>query len=141
MVGRTAMPGVEGGPSKLKYQCHCCSVTPRGCDLKKHYKTNVNWKMFEQLKGTVGEAAMEELRAKADPHTIFIFEGGYSEEKLPTYHSHSTVNLNTSTRVGKEAGQETARGAGLQKYIGDFFQVRDTFTNNNFSSVKHVKLY
>jgi hypothetical protein len=130
------MPGVEGGPSKLKYNCQCCSVTPRGCDMNRHYKRSVNWDMFKQLKGAVGEVAMEELRAKADAHTIFIFEGGYNEENLPTYHSHTS----TSTRVGEEAAQETARGAGLQKSIGDFFKVRDTFKNNNFYSGKLVKL-
>ncbi len=106
--------------------------------MKKHYRRSVNWNMFKLLKGAVGEVAMEELRAKADAHTIFIFEGGYSEENLPTYHSHTMVNLSTSTKVGKEAGQETARGAGPQKSIGDFFQVRDPFKNNNFSSLKLV---
>ena len=26
--------------AKVKYRCKGCTVTPRGCDLKKHYQTN-----------------------------------------------------------------------------------------------------
>ena len=83
--------------------------------MKKHYRRSVNWNMFKLLKGAVGEVAMEELRAKADAHTIFIFEGGYSEENLPTYHSHTMVNLSTSTKATRHLWQRL----GLQLQRGN----------------------
>ena len=62
---------------KLKYRCKCCTVTPRGCDLKRHYKNNVNWPLVKQLKAAKG-TEVQELRDGADQHSLFIFDRGYS---------------------------------------------------------------
>ena len=75
---------------KLKYRCKCCTVTPRGCDLKRHYKNNVNWPLVKQLKAAKG-TEVQELRDGADQHSLFIFDRGYSSENLPSYQNHVLV--------------------------------------------------
>ena len=76
------------GRAHVKYRCKGCAVTPRGCDLKKHYKTNVNWPLLKRLKAAKG-AELQELRDEADRHTLFIFDRGYSWENLPSYQNHA----------------------------------------------------
>ena len=95
----------------MKYWCEGCAVTPRGCDLKKHYKTNVNWPLLKRLKAAKG-AELQELRDEADRHTLFIFDRGYSWENLPSYQNHAEA---------KEANTERIE-AGLGRITG-FFQV------------------
>ena len=51
---------------KLKYRCKCCTVTPRGCDLKRHYKNNVNWPLVKQLKAAKG-TEVQELKGRGRP--------------------------------------------------------------------------
>ena len=119
-------PGVEGGSSKLKYKCHCCMVTPRGCDLKRHYKNCVDWSLFDKLKGKVGDRALVELRSKADPHTLYIFDRGYSRGNLPSYQTHVMVKQDVDEvrdRDRDQVDEVTGEGAGKQKTINHFFQV------------------
>ena len=89
---------------KLKYRCKCCTVTPRGCDLKRHYKNNVNWPLVKQLKAAKG-TEVQELRDGADQHSLFIFDRGYSSENLPSYQNH--VLVKEANVVLEEEDQDT----------------------------------
>ena len=110
---------------KLKYRCKCCTVTPRGCDLKRHYKNNVNWPLVKQLKAAKG-TEVQELRDGADQHSLFIFDRGYSSENLPSYHNHVLVkeaNVVLEEEDQDEAGPSCAVTAKGQRSIASFFQV------------------
>ena len=85
------------GRAHVKYRCKGCAVTPRGCDLKKHYKTNVNWPLLKRLKA----AELQELRDEADRHTLFIFDRGYSWENLPSYQTMLRPRKPLGTRWGR----------------------------------------
>lgn len=139
--GRKSLPGCEGGRSKAKYKCRGCSLTPRGTDLSKHYKNQTNWDLVRRLRASVGTAAVEQLREQADLHTLFIFEKGYTKEKLPTWSTHVMAKESSTAEAaadgeqgagGSEQGaaaggsgeQETTRSKKLQTTIGGFFQVR-----------------
>jgi hypothetical protein len=108
------------GRAKVKYRCQCCSVTPRGCDLKKHYKNLVNWPLVKLLKAAKG-TELQELRDRADRHTLFIFDRGYSEENLPSYQNHAEAKEAGFDEEENEAGP--SRAAGGQRGITAFFQV------------------
>ena len=99
---RTKLPGAVEGRSKLKYRCHVCSLAPRGCDLKRHYRTSTDWDLFKKMKEAVGDKLLEELRKKADPHTLYIFQNKYNKDKLPSWQTHVTVKQ-TSTTLTQDA--------------------------------------
>ena len=92
--------------AKVKYWCKGCTVTPRGCDLKKHYKTNVNWPLLKRLKAAKG-AELQELRDEADRHTLFIFDRGYSWENLPSYQNHAEAKEANTGRIEAGPGRIT----------------------------------
>ena len=59
--GPKPLPGCDGGKSKQKYQCHGCSLAPRGTDLPKHYLKKTDWELVKKLRDSMGTAAMEQL--------------------------------------------------------------------------------
>ena len=59
--------------------------------LANHYKNSANWDAFRGLKAAVGDKELKRLKERADPHTLFLFENGYSEHKLPHWQSHALV--------------------------------------------------
>ena len=63
-----------GGLSRLKYSCTVCDVHTRGCDLPRHYERNTNWLLLAEMRSCIGDAALEGLRKRADPHTSFMFD-------------------------------------------------------------------
>ena len=72
MTGRKRGLGLEV-PSKKKYRCNAagCTVTPRGCDLPKHYKTKTNWDKVIKLRAVMGTAALErQLSAVGESPTV-----------------------------------------------------------------------
>ena len=71
-------------PSMLKYQCYACSCHPRGCDIPKHYSVKTNWEVLARMRSTAGGA----LEEGADPHTLYMFEKGYTRKFGPTWRSH-----------------------------------------------------
>ena len=114
---------MEGGRSKKKYRCQAsgCGVTPRGCDLSQHYKSKTDWDIVKKMKAAMGTAAREKLLQEADPHTRFIIEKHYAENRLPTYTSH--VMVNEVTVEGSNAGPK-------QMKMDGFFQVRHLATGD-----------
>ena len=102
-------PGLEGGRSKQLFKCKVssCEVTPRGCDLPRHYMNLTNWKLVAKLRAAVGDTEVERLLEGADGHTTYIYRNQYSEKRLPTHNTHAMV------AVRNEEGQ------GIQR----FFQV------------------
>ena len=47
--------------SRRLYMCKVpgCTVTPRGCDVSKHYKTKTDWSEVRELKAVAGSAALK----------------------------------------------------------------------------------
>jgi hypothetical protein len=120
---RPVVPGLEGGKSKKKYRCQAsgCGVTPRGCDLSQHYKSKTDWDVVRRMKAAMGTAARDKLVQEADPHTRFIIEKHYDENRLPTYTSH--VMVHEVTVVGSNTDPK-------QLKIGGFFQVINLATGD-----------
>ena len=118
-MGRSAQLGSEGGRSKQKFRCRGCNVTPRGCDLRKHYKCNVNFDLLKLLKAAVGAADLQKLKDRADKHTLFFFDRDYSKERLPSWQTHTEVK--DRTVGGSEAGPGS--GLGGQQSLVHFLKV------------------
>ena len=117
MTGRKR--GLESEvPSKKLYRCNAvgCSVTPRGCDLPKHYQTKTNWETVQKLRVTMGTSALEKQLEAADPHTKFCFQQGYTEKKLPRWESHVSVKVNIVSGDRGETGPK-------QSKLTELFQV------------------
>jgi hypothetical protein len=91
--GPKSFPGLSasGGASRQKYKCNVCSVEPRGCDIPKHYETNVNWIRLKEMKKCIGDAALDEMKRQTDPHTLFVYQKNYSKLNLPTFRTHVMV--------------------------------------------------
>lgn len=113
--GRKQVPGCEGGKSKQLYKCQAanCSVTPRGCDLQKHYESKTNWDLVSRMRTTLSEDKVARLSKEADPHTLFIFSKGYTRTRLPTWVTH--VMMKPS-----KAGEG---GSGQQSILNSFLKV------------------
>ena len=75
-----------GGLSKLKYQCKACDTHPRGNDLSRHYEKRTDWGLLANMRGN--DVLLEEAGKKADPHTLFMFENGYTKNLGPNCKSH-----------------------------------------------------
>ena len=43
------------------------------------------------MRNCVGTDAVEAMKNRADPHTRYIFEQGYTEDKLPSWRVHAVV--------------------------------------------------
>ena len=99
-------PGLPPPLSRLYYSCKVpqCDTKPRGCDLRSHYVTNTNWETVSQLKSCVGDAALAELKTKADPHTLFVFENNYTKNKMPSYRTHAQWKEQDDTDRGGPRG-------------------------------------
>ena len=69
-------PGMEGGRSRQKFKCEGCEHISRGSDLSRHYKNLTNFTLLKELRECQGEAALEELKGKADNHTLYMFRWG-----------------------------------------------------------------
>ena len=152
-IQKSKYPGLTGGVSKAKYRCKCCRVNPRGCDLQRHYRNNVDWDLYDQLKRAVGERLIQELRTKRDAHTLYVFDGGFNRSRLPSYLNHVTARLDTRKGQGQgdeeheqvqqegeasvsggveqqeqveaQTGQRTGEGgSGGQQTISSYFQVK-----------------
>ena len=95
----------------MNYRCKAsgCDATPGGSHLAQHYNNKTKWELFTKLQSAVGAAAVEKLRSLADPHTLFIFDKGYSKKRLPTWQTHTMVKEIASS--------------GQQETISKFFQV------------------
>ena len=89
--------------SRRLYMCKVpgCTVTPRGCDVSKHYKTKTDWSEVRELKAVAGSAALKAKLEQAEGHTKFAFINNYSEEHLPTWATHAPV---MAAMVGGGAG-------------------------------------
>jgi hypothetical protein len=109
-------------PSKKKYRCNVagCAVTPRGCDLPKHYKTKTNWDKVIKSRAVMGTAALERQLGVVDAHTRFCYEQGYTEAKLPQWESHIAVKGNNECDEGRES---TSTGP-KQLKLTELFQVK-----------------
>ena len=76
-------------------------------------------KLLKAAKGT----KLQELRDKADRHTLIIFDRGYSVENLPSYQNHAEAKeANVLNEEENGAGPSRAV-AGGQRGITAFFQV------------------
>ena len=82
MAGSQFLSYPRGNRGKLKYWCN--TGTPIGCDLKRHYNNNMNWPLVKLLKAAKG-IELQELRDRADRHTLYIFDRGYSSDNPPSY--------------------------------------------------------
>ena len=49
--------------------------------------------MFNKMKIAMGHEALEVLKARADPHTLYLFNNNYHQDKMPTWHSHPMVGM------------------------------------------------
>jgi hypothetical protein len=76
------------GLSRLKYCCKACNIRPRGCDLSKHYEINTNWDLLQEMKACVGDLSLAEMKERADPHTLFMYEHKYNRKAMPTWQTH-----------------------------------------------------
>ena len=112
--GRKSVLGFEGGKTKKLFKCQVaiCSVTPRGCDVPKHYDNRTNWELLEEMRNTLFEDKLESLREKADPHTLFMFSKGFTKTRLPTWSSH--IMVKDHTMVGTAEGSNSIMSRFLQ---------------------------
>ena len=92
-MGRATVIGLEGGKSKQLYKCQAvnCTVTPRGTDLAQHYVNQTDWDLVAELMRTLSEDKVKRLCSEADPHTLYIYQKGYSRTKLPSWSTHMMV--------------------------------------------------
>ena len=96
---------------------------------------------------------IQELRAKSDAHTLYVFDGGFNRSRLPSYLNHVTARLDTRKGQGQgdeeheqvqqegeasvsggveqqeqveaQTGQRTGEGgSGGQQTISSYFQVK-----------------
>ena len=104
--GPKGQPGLTSCPSKQKYKCRACKVEPRGSDIPRHYDRHTDWSLLEEMKLCMGDVALDALKKKADPHTIYIFENRYTKQKLPTYKTHAMVR----EQRGDMDGSTSTRG-------------------------------
>ena len=70
MAGSQFLSFPRGNRGKLKYLCNGCTGTPKGCNLKRHYKNNVNWPLVKLLKAAKG-IELQELRDWATITSFF----------------------------------------------------------------------
>ena len=111
---KSLLPGIPaGGISRQKYKCKVCSVTPRGCDLSKHYENKTDWKLLSEMKNSVGDAALKALKDKADPHTLFMFEHKYTKNSMPTWKTHVLCKETENTQMEKDPEEGTSSGADI----------------------------
>ena len=104
-MGKTSMPGTPaGGLSRLKYSCKACDIRPRGCDISKHYETNTNWLLLSEMRTCFGDEAIAELRKKADPHTLFMFDHNYRKNSMPSWKTHAQWKEQDDRDGGGPAG-------------------------------------
>ena len=115
-MGKTSMLGTPaGGASRLKYSCKVCDTKPRGCDIAKHYDYNTNWPLLSEMKSCVGDAAFAELRKKADPHTIFMFDHKYRKNFLPSWKTHAQWKEKEDTEMEEEQEDSSSGAPPLKK--------------------------
>ena len=88
-MGKPKLGAPPGGLSRLKYSCKICDIHPRGCDIPKHYESNTNWILLAEMRKCVGDATLEDLRKKADPHSLYMFDHKYTKNHLPTWQTHA----------------------------------------------------
>ena len=115
-MGKTSMPGTPaGGVSRLKYSCKVCDTKLRGCDISKHYDTNTNWPLLSEMKSCVGDAALAELKNKAGPHTIFMFEHKYTKNSMPSWKTHAQWKEKEDTEMEEEQEDSSSGAPPLKK--------------------------
>ena len=118
---RNGVPGSREVPASHqlnKCKAANCTVTPRGCNLRKHYVTKTNWDLLNELRTNLSEGKEDRLIKEADPHTIFLFTKGYSRDKLPSYTTHA--------RVPKPSDKDEGV-SGQQALLANFLQVSFLF--------------
>ena len=115
-MGWTTVIGLEGGKSKQLYKCQAvnCTVTPRGTDLAQHYINQTDWDLVAELMRTLSEDKVKRLCSEADPHTLYIYQKGYSRTKLPSWSTHVMVRKQPAASDG---------GAGQQSLLSSYFKV------------------
>ena len=115
-MGRAKVMGLEGAKCKQLYKCQAgnCTVTPRGTDLAQHYVNQTDWDLVAELKKTLSEDKIKRLCSEADPHTLFIYQKGYSRTKLPSWSTHVMVRKQPAASDG---------GAGQQSLLSSYFKV------------------
>ena len=101
--------------SRRLYMCKVpgCTVTPRGCDVSKHYKTKTDWSEVRELKAVAGSAALKAKLEQAEGHTKFAFVNNYSEEHLPTWATRGRCGRSS---VGKNPISEECRPRQAQEW-------------------------
>ena len=92
-------------------------------DLSQHYKSKTDWDIVKRMKAAMGMAAREKLLQEADPHTRFIIEKHYAENRLPTYTSH--VMVNEVTVEVSNAGPKQLKMDGFQLCMLNIPQLRE----------------
>jgi hypothetical protein len=125
--------GLEGGRCKQQYKCAGCDATQRGTDLPRHYKNATNFELLKEMKLCQGDEVLEELKDKADTHTLYMFKWGHTKDKLPSWKNHVMIKRVGNSEDEEESGGGTGSvedGAGSgqvkkQTKIAHFFQVID----------------
>ena len=72
----------------------------------------------------MGTVALEVMKKEANEHTLYIYENGYTKQKLPHWATHvSAPQLEQATGEGSSGMQETSGRKTRQRTIGGYFQV------------------
>ena len=103
--GRPTKLGCPGGVSLLKYKCKVqgCTVTPRGCDLGRHYSNKTDWQLITNLRDSVGDPKVEKYLAEAaDGHTELIYRNSYTTYKLPIFKTRATAKTVSVCQPGQQ---------------------------------------
>ena len=88
---------VEEGKNTQYYFCEACPAKVISFLVKKHYKDKTNFELLSKLKGG------EDIE-NVDPHTRFMWEKGYTQKNLPSYHTHKMVPVVKSGPLEKLFG-------------------------------------
>ena len=75
--GLKGLKGVKRSRQMFMCKVPGCKVTPRGCDLSKHYKNRTDWSKVKELRAVVGTDAVQRELEQVDSHTRFAFTNNY----------------------------------------------------------------
>ena len=89
------LPSGDTPASRQSYKCEAenCVHECRGDRLQEHYRKMADFDVLDTVKAMSESDAMAWIKAKLKDkeklsHTMFLFSGGFSAEKLPTYKIH-----------------------------------------------------
>ena len=109
--GLKGLKGVKRSRRMFMCKVPGCKVTPRGCDLSKHYKNRTDWSKVKELRAVVGTDAVQRELEQVDSHTRFAFTNNYTEDMLPMWTTHVPVQvaIDTSDDEGTSTGPKQSR--------------------------------